>query len=254
MSLHRFFVDVRLDLREDTSDRQTVELSHDALGHLRAVRLERGERVVFVDEEGASFETTFLALEGDAVSVCDVHRADLELPYDVTLFQGVSKGDRMDLVMRAGCELGLSGIVPIRTARCVVRLDERKAAARAQRWRKIARPAAEQSGRQTVPDIPCPLSFPEALERARGLDVVLCPYEDATSGSVASARAGVDPSARVGLFVGPEGGFALDEVEALSGLGARIVTLGPTILRTETAGVVASALVIYELGGLGRAR
>jgi 16S rRNA (uracil1498-N3)-methyltransferase len=252
MSLHRFFLNTTLDLPDLVSGPRAIPLAAETSRHMRVCRIEEGEHVVLVDETGAAFEVSFRAFEDSGITISSARRLHVETTYDVTLFQGISKGERMNLVMRACTELGLSAIIPVRTRRCVVRLDERKAHGRGDRWRKVVRSAAEQSSRQTLPDVPDPISFEDALRHAQDLDVLICPYEDAVSGSFEDALAGATHATRVGLFVGPEGGFATEEVDALRDLGAWIVSLGPTILRTETAGIVASALALYELGGLGR--
>jgi 16S rRNA (uracil1498-N3)-methyltransferase len=171
----------------------------------------------------------------------------------VTLVQALAKGERMDVVMRQATEIGVSRIVPFSAARSVVALDERRASARVERWRRIAAEAAKQSQRADVPrvdDLARTVDLPGLLGDAF---VVVC-WEE-TSGvpgiSESISRANLADDAEVALVVGPEGGLDPDEVGMLKRTGAIVVSLGPTILRTETAGVVAAALALNARGGLG---
>ncbi len=179
----------------------------------------------------------------------------------VILLQGLAKGDKMETVIRHATEVGVAAFVPLACKRSVVKLDAKKAAAKTERWRAIAKSAAMQSGQARVPEVAEPVSVREAaamLGRGDGRARVL--GGGARDGESARSRARCAPrdlhagaDARIAVVVGPEGGLAEEEVQLLLGCNgrARLVTLGPSILRTETAGIVAPALALYELGGMG---
>lgn len=264
MSLPLFFVDdaTAMDAvaRAFSGSAPTVELrfSRDEMKHLRALRIRAGERFMVSDGKGRAYEVELaeaLDKSSDSCAVRPVSAAETPFRPNLTLVQGVSKGERMDLLIRQAVEIGVARIIPAMTARCIVSLDAGKRAARGERWRQVARAAAKQSGQPVLPDIGDPVDFDQAVSKAaEEADIVVVPWEESTSGSMAQVLRAAGDDAHVFLFIGPEGGFEKAEVEALEAIGARVVTLGETILRTETAGVIASALAIYELGGLGNAR
>lgn len=172
----------------------------------------------------------------------------LELPAKVTLFQGLPKADKMELIVQKMVELGVYRIVPVAAKRCVVKLDEKKAKAKAVRWQTIAEAAAKQSKRRIVPRVEEVCSMQEALSLAASMDVKLIPYElsegmERTRGLIE----GVEPGQEIAVFIGPEGGFEEAEVAAAMEAGFEPVTLGKRILRTETAGLTVMAWLMYHL-------
>lgn len=248
MSLHRFLLPDNLDITRQHLD---VALDARVAHHLEVLRISPGEHIVLADPAHTAIEVIVDSIADGRLS-CDLVRVLPEQDrFDVRLYQGISRGERMDLVFRACTELGVAAIVPVMMSRCVVRLDEAKARSKVARWRRIAMSAAEQAGRVSAPEVPEVMGFEEAVIDAGGCDAIVVPYEEQDSGSIRSALAGLPGDARVALFIGPEGGFEESEVEALLAAGAEVVTLGPTILRTETAGIVASTLVLSQLGALG---
>ena len=154
----------------------------------------------------------------------------------------------MDWIVQKAVELGAFCVVPFAAKRSVVKLDHKKAAKKQARWQAIAKGAAEQSGRGIIPEVKEPVTFVKALEAASDLDVVLIPYE-MEEGMEATARIieGIRPGQSVGIFIGPEGGFEEEEVALAERSGAKPVTLGKRILRTETAGLAALSILMYHL-------
>lgn len=173
-----------------------------------------------------------------------------EPPIRITLFQGLAKGEKMEVVIQHGTELGITEFAPVATGRSVVKLDPRKAAERTGRWQRIAREAAEQSRRGAVPRVAAPQSWKQAVGRIGEFDLALVPWEE---GGVPLRQAlEAHPAAlSFALFIGPEGGLAPDEVALAREAGAIPVTLGPRILRTETAPLAAAAAILYARGDLG---
>ena len=171
-----------------------------------------------------------------------------ELASAVTLFQGLPKSDKMDLIVQKCVELGVDRIVPVSTKRAVVKLDAKKEQTRLKRWNTISESAAKQSGRGVIPEVSGVMSFEKALEEAKKLDVLLIPYERAEHMVETRRVMGeIRPGQSVGIFIGPEGGFEESEVEEAVAAGARAITLGRRILRTETAGLAVMAMLGYLL-------
>lgn len=247
MTLHRFFISVPVP-----DGGGVVPLSAEDVHHLKDVlRLGQGDEIVVV----AAGEAVRVRLThvGETVEGAPVGVVPGGGSFGVTLVQGLAKGEKMDAVVRQATEIGVSCIVPLASERSVVRLDERRAAARLERWRRIATEAAKQSQRAAVPEI-APVSHIEGLPGALGGARMFVCWEDADDApgiDAAITDAALDPATPVAVVVGPEGGFTAAEVRELVGRGAVTVSLGPTVLRTETAGVVAAALAIHARGGLG---
>ena len=154
----------------------------------------------------------------------------------------------MEWIIQKCVELGVHGIVPVATKRAVVKLDEKKAQKKVNRWNAIAESAAKQSGRGIVPEVLPVMKWKEALEYARQLDVKMIPYEKAAGINATKQLIGsVSFGQSVGIFIGPEGGFEEAEVEAAKAMGAVPVTLGKRILRTETAGMTILSILMYHL-------
>lgn len=168
------------------------------------------------------------------------------------IFQGMPKAAKMDLIVQKCVELGVSEIIPTITDRVDVKLKgEFK---KLDRLNKIALEACKQSKRTVIPEVLEPMDFKEVLEKIDELDLMVIPYENATGYGIRAMVNSIedkDSIKNVGIMVGPEGGFEESEIEALKEKGAHIVTLGPRILRTETAGFTCISLIQYELGDLG---
>ncbi len=247
--MHQFFVE------NSQIEDGVVYIAGADYNHARNVlRMKPGERIRVSTEDGQSFyaRLTGYAQENALAQIEQEDTRGTELPVRVTLFQGLPKGDKMETIIQKAVELGVSEIVPVAMKHCVVRLDERKAEARIRRWQAIAESAAKQSKRTRIPQIQMPVSWQEALSMTEALDITLVPYENeqgmkATRQAIGSIRSGQT----VGIMIGPEGGFASEEIAQVSepekcGHMYRI-SLGRRILRTETAGPAALAMLIYEL-------
>ncbi len=172
----------------------------------------------------------------------------LELPARISLFQGLPKGDKMELIIQKAVELGVFEIVPMSTKRTVVRLEGRREAAKISRWQSIAEAAAAQSRRRIIPRVHPVLSLKEAVAHAQHMDCGLIPYELAEGmGRTRELLSGLRPGQRVAVMIGPEGGFEEEEIELAAAAGIRPITMGRRILRTETAGFTMLAWIMYQL-------
>ena len=180
--------------------------------------------------------------------ILETKAVDTELASKLYLFQGLPKGDKMELVVQKAVELGVYVVIPVAMKRCVVKLDERKALKKVARWNEVAKSAAKQAGRGILPKVREVTDFAGALKTAKGLDVVLLPYELAEGMEHTRQVIGaVKPGQTVGIFIGPEGGFEKEEVLQIEDVGAEEITLGRRILRTETAGLTVLSILMYHL-------
>jgi 16S rRNA (uracil1498-N3)-methyltransferase len=226
-----------------------VTLPEAAASHVaRVLRLRAGAPLVLFDGSGADFRGEIVAVEGDRVRVRIGERAAglRESPLAITLVQAVSRGERMDWTLQKATELGVRRIQPVLSARSVVRLDEQQAGRKLRHWQAIVAGACEQCGRSVLPEVRAPLELSRFLaESSRdGQRLVLSPGGPASLAGLASA------SARVELLIGPEGGLDDAELDAAGRAGFASVRLGPRVLRTETAGIVALAVLQALWGDL----
>lgn len=263
MSLPRFFLDDQV-LVNESEGVFPLRLSPDDAKHARVLRLCAGEHIAVVDASLDYFECEIVSFDESVPSVrITRHEAAVDDRPHVVLVQGLAKGDKMETVIRHATELGVSAFIPVSFSRSVLKLDAKRAATKVGRWRTIAKNAAMQSGQPVVPEVHSVVSLKDACKLLENATAVLVCWEEAPSvarlsDALERALYPYDRSsvsdARVAVVVGPEGGIADDEVERLLSCNphASLVTLGPSILRTETAGIVAPALVLYELGELGR--
>lgn len=172
----------------------------------------------------------------------------LELPSRIYLFQGLPKSDKMEFIVQKAVELGAYAVIPVRCSRCVVKLDDKKAAAKAGRWQTIAKSAAEQSRRAIVPEVMLPMTMKEAVGFAADMDVRLIPYELASGmNHTREIIESVRPGQKIAFFIGPEGGFDEKEIKLAMDAGIEPVTMGRRILRTETAGLTMLSWLMYQL-------
>ena len=214
----------------------------------RVLRLRPGAPLVLFDGSGADFRAEIVAVEGDRVRVRVGERtAGLrESPLAITLVQAVSRSERMDWTLQKATELGVRRIQPVLSARSVVRLDERQAAKKLRHWQAIVAGACEQCGRSVLPDVRAPLELSRYFAESprEGQRLVLSPNGPASLAGLAST------AARIELLIGPEGGLDDAELDASARAGFAPVRLGPRVLRTETAGIVALAVLQALWGDL----
>jgi len=202
--------------------------------------------------------------EGVVAEVVESRRSGTEPRVELVLYQALLKGQKMELVLQKGTEIGVSGFVQMLSERCVSRPDARDLARRLERWQAVVREAAEQSGRAVLPKVSGLESLEDACRKAAADGPALMAWEGehalgigralseagfGTDGEAWTREGGARP--RVSLLIGPEGGFSPREVETARDAGVRIVSLGPRVLRAETAGLVAATLVLCTTGDLG---
>ncbi|HIZ21637.1 MAG TPA: 16S rRNA (uracil(1498)-N(3))-methyltransferase [Candidatus Blautia faecigallinarum] len=230
-----------------------ISITGEDVNHIKNVLRMKPEDEVWVsDGENKEYHCRIQSLcrEEVLLEILYVQETDYELPGKLCLFQGLPKGDKMELIIQKAVELGVSQIIPVETKRCVVRLDEKKAEKKTARWQEIAKSAAKQSKRMKIPKVGPVMSLKEALSYAGELDVCLIPYELARGmEETKKIIQAIQPGESIGIFIGPEGGFAPEEVEAAAAIGAKPITLGRRILRTETAGLAILSVLMFRLEG-----
>ena len=171
-----------------------------------------------------------------------------ELPVKITLLQGIPKSDKLEMIIQKAIELGVSEIIPVKTKRVVVKIDEKKVDAKVSRWNAIAESAAKQSKRSIVPKVLKPQTVENALETVKDYSVKLLPYENAQGiKKTRSILDSLDTKNNIAVFIGPEGGFEEDEVKKATDFGFDVITLGRRILRTETAGLALLGNIMIRL-------
>ena len=244
--MHRFFAD-ESGIQNGTARLNEVDSRH----ALRVLRLEVGDEVDLVCEP-AHYLAGIAAIEDGMVTVAI--RGELrptEAGTQVTLYQGLPKADKMELIAQKATELGVYAIRPVAMERCVVKLEGIDAAKKTERWQKIAREAVKQCARTSVPEVLEVKKLAQLKDEFAQLDVLIVPWEEARDGSI---RAALAPFAgredlRVGILIGPEGGISQKEAMWLAeNANAKLVSLGPRILRTETAGLAGLTMVMAYMG------
>ena len=239
----RFFVD-----KEKIIGNTVVITDDDALHISRSLRMRVGECLTVSDGEGCDYECEIISFTKDSVELAVINskETDSEMPIEVTLFQGVPKGDKMDLIVQKAVECGASRIVPVEMTNCIVKLGD-TAEKKVARWQRIADEAAKQSQRGRLVRVEMPIRYDEALELSKKDDISFICYEAEDEKSLSKV---LSRDARTLSFViGPEGGFDPAEVKKANECGIPAVSLGKRILRTETASMftLAALSMYYEL-------
>ncbi len=217
----------------------------------RVLRLKAGDVIEAVDGSGGRFEAVIAELSEDGGRVEIIRPLPSnEPPVRLTVYQGVPKADKLELLAQKLTELGACRLAPVRMERCVAKPDDREAAKRAQRLERISQEAVKQCGRALPMEIAGAMRFEQALEDMGKQDLVLLPWEEARGMRVKDVFRDRPDARSIGIIIGPEGGITAQEVRRMRDAGAVPVTLGPRILRTETAAMTAAALAMALWGDL----
>ncbi len=217
----------------------------------KVLRLGIGDTVTLFDGQGNKYQANIADYSREAVYLKIIKKevAEGEPPINVTVVQCLPKGDKMDLVIQKGTELGVSRFIPLKCSRSVVKLDSKKGLERQKRWQKIALAAAKQCRRPMVPEVTAPMDWPDVLANVPPDALLLIPWEGETSTSIRDVLS--QKYQDVYIVIGPEGGFEPHEIDAARRYKAKTVSLGPRILRTETTGLALISIIMYLHGDLG---
>ncbi len=241
--MYQFFVE------EEQIGREFVTITGSDVNHIKHVlRMKPGEKIRISSREGRDLFCVVSEVADTFVQadILNEEAPSTELSEKIYLFQGIPKGDRMETVIEKAVELGVYEIIPVAMKYCVVKLDAKKEAARVSGWQKLAEAAAKQSKRSVIPNIHPVMNYRGAVEYAASCDVCLVPYENETGmKSLKEAAASIKQGDSVSVLIGPEGGFAEEEI-ALVRNGMQVVSLGRRILRTDTAGIAVMAMLMLE--------
>ena len=239
---------------EDFSDGKITIYGED-VNHLKNVlRMREGDELVLCDGEGRDYKCVISSFTKDSAmfTVLSGEASNAEIPVKIALYQGIPKKDKMELIIQKAVELGAAEIVPVAMKRCIAKIEDAKSEKKKlERWNEISKAAAKQSGRGIIPEVGACLGFKEALEKAKNEGCLIgLAYENAEGIASLSAFTDMmksDTDRNTVLLIGPEGGFDVSEVELAKEYGAHIISLGKRILRTETAGLAALSIFMYEL-------
>ena len=244
--MQRFFVEPH----QIDRDKHEIRITGNDVNHIvNVLRMKKDEELWISDKE-KEYHCVIENTGEDEVllHILYAQEPDYELKNRIYLFQGLPKADKMELIIQKAVELGAYSIVPVSTRRCVVKLDNKKAEKKVFRWQQIAESAAKQSKRMLVPEVHSVMSFKEALAYAEELDILLIPYELAKGmKETKELIRSIEPGKIIGVFIGPEGGFEEQEVTDAMEAGAKPITLGHRILRTETAGLAVLSVLMFQL-------
>lgn len=249
--MHHFFVSPS----QIDEGNKTIIINGSDVNHIRNVlRMKVQEEMLISDGQGHDYLCRIAAFGENEVIIADITEQTFqgtELSSNIYLFQGLPKSDKMEWIIQKAVELGVYEIIPVSTRRAVVKLDEKKAAAKVKRWNGIAESAAKQSRRGIIPQVTNVMTWKQAVEYAEALDWKLIPYENFKD--MRSTRDMIEKicrdteHGRIGIFIGPEGGFDEAEVDYAIEHGIQPISLGRRILRTETAGLMLLSVLMYQL-------
>ena len=242
--MYRFFVDPG-----SITDDQVVITGGDVSHISHVLRMKPGDEIVVSCQTDLDYYCEITSISRDEVvaKVRFTEPQGRELPISITLLQGLPKGDKMELIIQKTVELGAVRIVPVSTSRAVVKLDEKKAKNKVERWNAISEGAAKQSGRGIVPEVTRVMSLKEALAfvKEEGLSLIV-PYENARGMEELKSLLHSPMKGGYAILIGPEGGLEQEEVDLATAAGGRVVSLGSRILRTETAGMALISAMMLE--------
>ena len=233
-------------------DGENAYVTGNDVNHIKNVlRMKESDEIKLSTGDGLLYTATISEILPDRIvcRIIDCEGGKSELPAKIVLFQGLPKKDKMELIIQKAVELGVSEIVPVMMKRTIVKLeDNKKEQKKLERWRTISLTAAKQSGRAIVPEVSDFITFNEAVKQAKGLEYNLIPYENEKG--MDKARELIKElknKKSIGIFIGPEGGIAEDELELAINAGAKPISLGNRILRTETAGLALVSVIAFEI-------
>lgn len=241
--MHRFFADF-----DSIKDDMIFIGGNDAHHISKVLRLKEDDEIIVCDKEGTDYHCSIKSLGKDAVEAWILKKevSSSEPPIEITLYQGVPKGDKLETVIQKCVELGGVKIVPVAMKRSVAVIKDKEK--KKQRMQKIALEASKQCGRAKVPEVLEVLSFKEAIADAKENDLKILPYEAENKQKLKDILLENKNSIKIAIFIGPEGGFDEEEIKLAKDNGFKTVTLGPRIMRTETAPLACISAVMYELG------
>ena len=244
-------------IKNDQLENEKITILGEDVKHISNVlRMKVGDVIqVCNSDTQINYNVGLSSFEKDKVVgiITETIESEAESSINLKIFQGIPKSDKMELIIQKSTELGVKELIPVDMERCVSKINGKDAAKKIERWQKIAEVAAKQSGRDMIPNIENVMTIKQIAGLTDTLDMLIVPYERAEGYSFKDAVDEIKDknidNISIGIVIGPEGGFEPSEIEILKDSGAKIVTLGKRILRTETVALAMSSVIMYELGG-----
>ncbi len=246
--MHRFIVD------DSKISGRIITIENEDVNHIKNVlRLNLEDNILICNGENKEYKVQIKSISNNIIKglIIEENNLNTEPPIHITLYQSLPKSSKMDLIIQKTTELGVKKIVPIITKRTIVKINSnKKEKKKIERWKKISREAVKQCKRGKVPQIDRIVSFDEMINDLSEGENIIVPYESENKVGLKEILNDTNID-KINIVIGPEGGFEESEIDQLRNINAHIVSLGPRILRTETAGFTAISIVMYELGDIG---
>ena len=246
--MQKFFVK-----NKQIDNNDIIEITGSDVNHIiNVLRLKKEDKIIVCNSDTSiSYITSICDYKEDKV-ICKIEKEIIdnnETPFEIDIYQGLPKSDKIELIIQKTTEIGVKKIIPVSMERCVVKLNEKDAKKKVERWQKIAEVAAKQSKRDIIPDIEDVINLTEVIKRIPNYDIFIVAYEEEKDLSLKEVLKKLPKESikKIGVLVGPEGGIDKKEIDKLNNTKASIITLGNRILRTETAPIVITGNIIYEL-------
>lgn len=245
--MQKFFI------KESQKENNKIEIIGSDVKHITQVlRMQKGEKVqVCMQETLENYIVTIEEIQKEKViaTIIEKLQTSVESNVKIDLYQGLPKADKMEYIIQKTIEIGIDKIIPVDMTRCVVKLEEKEAKKKVERWQKIAEAAAKQSKRDKIPQVEQKTKLKEVIRNMPKYDLFLVAYEEEKVHSLKQVLQKIKKKEdyKIGVLIGPEGGLALNEIELLKESGAIVVSLGKRILRTETAPISMVSNILYEL-------
>lgn len=248
VNMHRFYVD-----KGNIINDKAVIRGDDVKHIVNVLRFGVGDSIVVCDGENIDYDSQILEIKKEEIIVClsCPRETSTEPPVAITLFQSIPKGTKMELIIQKGTEIGINYFVPVITSRTIVNLNNNNADKKINRWYRIASEAAKQSRRGRIPQVLPPVTFREAMNRVDEFALSIMPCVEERTQTISSVPGEKGAVNSIALFIGPEGGFDKEEVLQARAKGVYTIKMGARILRTETAGLVTTSILMYRFGDLG---
>lgn len=245
--MQKFFVE-----KNQIKDNKIIITGTDVKHISNVLRMEKGEKIQICDKDNMKnyiVQIEEINLDNIKTDIIEELQTSIESNVEIDLYQGLPKADKMELIIQKTTEIGIYKIIPVDMLRCVVKLDEKDAKKKVDRWQKIAEGAAKQSKRDIIPQVENKIKLKEVIDKIKEYDIFIVAYEEEKNKSLKTILRDIKNKSnyKIGILVGPEGGIDSKEIDILKENGANVVTLGKRILRTETAPIVMVGNIIYEL-------
>ncbi len=241
--MYNFFI------TKEQIDGESVTICGNDFNHIvNVLRFKVGDEFL-ISVNGESHLCSLEKIESDKVlaSIIKENFQDTSLPISITLFQGLPKSDKMELIIQKAVELGAEKVIPVETERSIVKIEKKKQSSKVERWQAIAESAAKQCKRSIIPKVELPLTFSQAINEIVNYDLFIVPYENALGmQATKDLLSQIKPNMKIGVLIGAEGGFSQKEIDGVLSAGAKTISLGKRILRTETAAITTLSMLMLH--------